>query len=178
MCRTTRRIAFLFSAMRHHASALSDAGWNVRYTQYDNPKNTGSLYGEIERAAKDLAIKEDSSSPRPGEFRLKEALTTWASKTHTTLDMPDDDRFICSHQEFRDCSPAAWSGEGPISRSTLPRIVAPIGSPNAPPTSSSLWDSSLGPHAREDARWLRGGESGPQGASPELKRGIRQSRDL
>ncbi len=96
-----KKIAFLFSAMRHHASALSDAGWNVRYTQYDNPKNTGSLSGEIERAAKDLAIKRVVVT-EPGEFRLKEALTTWASKTHTTLDMPDDDRFICSHQEFRD----------------------------------------------------------------------------
>ncbi|MDO7684089.1 MAG: cryptochrome/photolyase family protein, partial [Loktanella sp.] len=36
-----KKIAFLFSAMRHFAAELSGKGYNVRYIKYDNPKNSG-----------------------------------------------------------------------------------------------------------------------------------------
>ena len=96
-----RKIAFLFSAMRHHAKALSDAGWRVRYTRFDDPKNTGSLSGEIQRALSDLTARSVIVT-EPGEYRLKKALTTWANETGIRLTMLDDDRFLCSHQAFRD----------------------------------------------------------------------------
>ena len=45
-----KKIAFLFSAMRHHAEALTRAGWWVDYVRLDDPDNTGTLTGEVVRA--------------------------------------------------------------------------------------------------------------------------------
>ncbi len=47
-----KKIAFLFSAMRHFAEALRAAGYKVRYTRLDDEDNTQSLEGEILRAVK------------------------------------------------------------------------------------------------------------------------------
>ena len=96
-----KKIAFLFSAMRHHAKALTKAGWQVRYTRYDDPENTGSICGEIERAENDVSAKSVIVT-EPGEYRLKEALTTQSDETGIRFSVLDDDRFICSHQAFRD----------------------------------------------------------------------------
>ena len=52
-----KKIAFLFSAMRHFAGELSDAGWTVRYIKLNDPDNTGSLDGELQRAL-------DAAAPR------------------------------------------------------------------------------------------------------------------
>ncbi|HIP77512.1 MAG TPA: cryptochrome/photolyase family protein, partial [Kiloniellaceae bacterium] len=45
-----KKIAFLFTAMRHFAEALQDAGWPVDYVQLDAEGNTGSFSGELARA--------------------------------------------------------------------------------------------------------------------------------
>ena len=44
-----KKIAFLFSAMRHFAEDLLNQGYNVLYTKYDDEANTGSLLGEVKR---------------------------------------------------------------------------------------------------------------------------------
>ena len=49
-----KKIAFLFSAMRHFSEALSENGWQIEYTRYDDPENSGSISGEIERAVHTL----------------------------------------------------------------------------------------------------------------------------
>ena len=36
-----KKIAFVFSAMRHFAKELSDDGYDVRYVKYDDPKQHG-----------------------------------------------------------------------------------------------------------------------------------------
>jgi len=41
-----KKIAFLFSAMRHFAQSLRDDGWDVRYTHYDDSENAGSIPGD------------------------------------------------------------------------------------------------------------------------------------
>ena len=35
-----KKIAFVFSAMRHFAKELSGEGYNIRYVKYDDPYNT------------------------------------------------------------------------------------------------------------------------------------------
>ena len=40
------KLAYVFSAMRHHAEALADRGWTVDYVKLDDPHNSGSLTGE------------------------------------------------------------------------------------------------------------------------------------
>ena len=46
-----RKIAFLFSAMRHFAEALRAEGITVDYVRLDDPDNSGSFGGEVARAA-------------------------------------------------------------------------------------------------------------------------------
>lgn len=72
-----KKLAFVFSAMRHFAEKLTADGWIVRYIKLDDPKNTGSLTGEIERALCELK----SSSliyTEASEYRLGSELNKWA----------------------------------------------------------------------------------------------------
>ncbi len=45
-----RKVAFLFSAMRHFADALRAEGIQVDYVRLDDPANSGSFGGEVARA--------------------------------------------------------------------------------------------------------------------------------
>ena len=45
-----QKIAYILSAMRHHAEALREAGWTVDYVALDDPDNSGSFTGEVARA--------------------------------------------------------------------------------------------------------------------------------
>ena len=96
-----KKIAFLFSAMRHFAESLREAGWRVRYTKLTDSGNAGSITGELARALADEGL-ERVLVTEPGEYRLKAALEDWADSEGHPLTLLDDDRFIASHQEFRD----------------------------------------------------------------------------
>ena len=47
-----KKIAFIFSAMRHFAAALEEEGACVDYVRLDGRGNTGSFTGEVDRAVK------------------------------------------------------------------------------------------------------------------------------
>ncbi|BEV10633.1 cryptochrome/photolyase family protein [Asticcacaulis sp. DW145] len=89
-----KKIAFLFSAMRHYAEALQQAGYRVRYVRFDDPDNTHSLKGEIERARTELNLSKVQVT-EPGEWRLKQV---FAAMDDVTL--LEDNRFLCSPQWF------------------------------------------------------------------------------
>ena len=89
------KIAFLFSVMRHFAKALDDDGWTVRYTRLDDPDNTGSIDGELVRAA-DATGATEVIATEPGEFRLIDVLRDCPLDVRIL----DDDRFLASHAEF------------------------------------------------------------------------------
>ena len=100
-----KKIAFLFSAMRHYATALRAAGYCVRYVALDDEGNTQSLEGEILRAVEALdpvriVITE------PGEWRLRESFEALRLALPVPLEILADTRFLCSHAEFN-----AWAGE-------------------------------------------------------------------
>jgi deoxyribodipyrimidine photolyase-related protein len=96
-----KKIAFLFSAMRHFAHELAAAGWRVDYVKLDDPRNAGSLSGEVFEAmarhgASHFRVTE------PGEFRLLEELQGLSAAFE--VEILSDDRFIASHAEFE-----AWA---------------------------------------------------------------------
>ena len=63
------------------------------------PDNSGSLRGEVQRAVK--AHEPDGVVvTEPGEWRLKDDMTTWAEDLGCNVDIREDDRFICSHKTF------------------------------------------------------------------------------
>ena len=98
-----KKIAFLFSAMRHFAAELRDAGWQVDYRQLDAEDNAGSLEGEVRRT---IARHNPARVivTEPGEWRLVEAMQSWSDKFGRAVEILPDRRFVVSHQEF-----AAWA---------------------------------------------------------------------
>jgi deoxyribodipyrimidine photolyase-related protein len=96
-----KKIAFLFSAMRHFADELRQLGWTVAYSKLDDPENAGSLSAEVMR----LAAQHGLTAVRvtePGEWRVLEELQALGSALDLTI-LPDD-RFLASHAEFE-----AWA---------------------------------------------------------------------
>ncbi|MEM1129649.1 MAG: cryptochrome/photolyase family protein [Pseudomonadota bacterium] len=98
-----KKIAFLFSAMRHFADSLKSDGWTIRYVTLDDPDNAGALTAEAARAIADLEATGVVAT-EPGEYRLKTALEDWRNETGIELEVLDDTRFVASHAEFR-----AWA---------------------------------------------------------------------
>jgi len=94
-----KKIAFLFSAMRHFARDLRATGWEVDYTEIDDPRNSGSIAGEIERAVEVLRPVRVIVT-EPGEWRLRKALEQIAARFVIPFDILEDDRFLCSHAGF------------------------------------------------------------------------------
>ena len=92
-----KKIAFLFAAMRKFAQRLEEAGWKVRYTKLVDQGNSGSITGELLRAAEASGASEVLAT-EPGEWRVISALEDCPIPVHQ---FPDD-RFLCSHKEFED----------------------------------------------------------------------------
>ncbi len=96
-----QKIALIFSAMRHFAAELCDAGWDVEYVKLDDEGNSGSFTGELARAIErrdPRAIHVTEAS----EWRVQQAIEEWPDKFACAIELLPDDRFICSHSEFND----------------------------------------------------------------------------
>ena len=98
-----KKIAFLFSAMRHFADELRAAGWSVDYRTLDQTGDSASFTSEIEAAVtrhKPSRIMVAS----PGEWRVLDVMRGWSKAFELPVDILDDDRFMCSTAEF-----ATWA---------------------------------------------------------------------
>lgn len=94
-----KKIAFIFSAMRHFAEALREQGYSVEYTRLNDADNSGSFVGELNRRIADHTPAKVVVT-HPGEWRVKEVLSNWAAQSDTELEMRDDDRFVATLDEF------------------------------------------------------------------------------
>jgi deoxyribodipyrimidine photolyase-related protein len=95
-----KKIAFLFSAMRHFAQALQSKGITVRYVTLNDPHNSGNFEGEVARAiaathATSLMITE------PGEYRLMQLFQSWQKVFCIPITILEDNRFYCSVDSFK-----------------------------------------------------------------------------
>ncbi|MFB0873405.1 MULTISPECIES: cryptochrome/photolyase family protein [unclassified Sphingobium] len=93
------KIAFILSAMRHHAEALRDAGWTVDYVRLDDPDNSGSFTGEVARAVERHA-PDAIHVTEAGEWRVRAMLESWQDRFAMAVTIHEDDRFLCSHADF------------------------------------------------------------------------------
>ncbi len=100
------KIALIFAAMRHHAAALTAAGWQVDYVSLDDPDNAGSFTGEVARA-----VARHSPAriivTEPGEWRVLAAMEAWETLFGIPVTIREDSRFIASHSAFND-----WADDG------------------------------------------------------------------
>lgn len=94
-----QKIAFLFSAMRHFAESLRQEGVKVDYVRLDDAANVGTFSGELERA---IARQQPEAVfvTEPGEWRVWEMMLDWRERLDIPVHIRDDDRFICSRDEF------------------------------------------------------------------------------
>jgi deoxyribodipyrimidine photolyase-related protein len=98
-----QKIAFLFSAMRHFAAELAGQGLRVDYVRLDDPGNTGSFGGELERAIA-RHRPERVIVTEPGEWRVWQMMLDWRERLDVPLEIRGDDRFVATRDEF-----AAWA---------------------------------------------------------------------
>jgi deoxyribodipyrimidine photolyase-related protein len=96
-----KKIAFLFSAMRHFAAELRASGWSVDYVTLDAPGNQGSFSGQVSRFVAEhrpgrIIVTE------PGEWRVRQMIEGWQAHFSMPVDIVPDDRFLCSPAAFKD----------------------------------------------------------------------------
>lgn len=89
-----KKLALVFSAMRHFAAELRQAGWQVDYVTLDDPANTGSLGGEVRRALARHGLDKVVVT-EPGEWRLLSEMQDWPG-----IRLLPDDRFLADRAGF------------------------------------------------------------------------------
>lgn len=93
------KIAYILSAMRHHAEALREAGWTVDYVRLDDADNAGSFTGEVARAV-ERHSPERIVVTQAGEWRVAAMLEAWETIFGIPVDIRPDTRFIATQAEF------------------------------------------------------------------------------
>jgi deoxyribodipyrimidine photolyase-related protein len=96
-----QKIALIFSAMRHFAAELEEAGWTVDYARLTAPENAGSFTGEVARAVERHNPRE-IHVVEAGEWRVQQAIEEWPDKFACEVTIHQDDRFLTSIADFRD----------------------------------------------------------------------------
>ena len=71
-----KKIAFLFSAMRHFAKQLTEHGFGVTYIKYDSAENKGSLLEQIKHTLAKGSF-DHVKVTMPGEYRLYKSMQQW-----------------------------------------------------------------------------------------------------
>ncbi|QNE32124.1 cryptochrome/photolyase family protein [Sphingomonas sp. NBWT7] len=94
-----KKIALIFSAMRHFADELRADGWTVDYVTLDADGNTHSFTGEVRRAVERHA-PESIRVVAGGEYRVRQQQDEWADRTGLPVEILEDDRFVCPLPDF------------------------------------------------------------------------------
>jgi len=92
-----QKIALIFSAMRHFAEALRQRGMQVQYVELDDPENTGSVAGELQRWQA-LIQPDEIRITECGDWRLEQSIKDCGLAVQWYC----DNRFLCTRTEFSD----------------------------------------------------------------------------
>lgn len=71
-----KKIAFLFSAMRHFARELKEKRFIIEYTKIDDEGNTGTFKGEVGRMLQNHCFQRIIVT-HPGEYRVLLDIQQW-----------------------------------------------------------------------------------------------------
>jgi deoxyribodipyrimidine photolyase-related protein len=94
-----KKIAFLFSAMRHFAGEMRGCGLTVDYVALEDAGNSGSFSGEVGRAVAQLR-PDRVIVTEPGEYRVRAVMDGWQRAFNLPVEIRDDTRFLCSRTAF------------------------------------------------------------------------------
>jgi len=103
-----QKIVFVLSAMRHFAEELCADGVTVDYIRFDDPDNTGSIAGELQRAVT-RHLPAELVITSPGEWRLLADFK--ALDLGIPVDIREDDRFFATTARFAD-----WAADRKVLR--------------------------------------------------------------
>ncbi|MFN3235327.1 MAG: cryptochrome/photolyase family protein [Gammaproteobacteria bacterium] len=95
-----KKIAFLFSAMRHFANELKEKGYNIHYIKLDDINNKGSFREEVCRFIEKYSISKVILT-EPGEYRVLKDIKTWQKDFNVLVEIRKDSRFLCDNDEFQ-----------------------------------------------------------------------------
>ena len=98
-----KKLVLVYSAMRHFAKALRQAGWTVDYVPLDAPGNSGR-YGEELAKAISRHRPDRIRLVEPSEYHVLKAVERWQARFGVPVEILPDDRFIVSRDAF-----AAWA---------------------------------------------------------------------
>lgn len=104
-----KKIAFLFAAMRHFAEHLRNKGFSVDYYAIDRDTPLKSLEEAVQNSLKGQSFGQLIIT-EPGEYRLLQIMQNWRDDWDITVEIRNDDRFLCSHDDFEQ-----WAGDKPKS---------------------------------------------------------------
>jgi len=124
-----QKIILIFAAMRHFAKNLEDEGFSVIYLRLDAPGNPQSITKALKQAL-NQALFDGLIITKPSEFRLLRELIEFAEGYKAqndngftiggfTIGFREDDRFLCSEDEF-----AAFAGGKSSLRLSILQIYA------------------------------------------------------
>lgn len=98
-----KKIAFIFSAMRHFAASLKGEGWRVDYVKLTDSRNSGSIIGEVRQALERHGCSRVLIT-EPGEWRLMDLMDRWSKDFGCDVQILPDTRFLLSRKNF-----ATWA---------------------------------------------------------------------
>jgi deoxyribodipyrimidine photolyase-related protein len=94
-----KKIAFIFSAMRHFAEELRTLGWTVDYVTLDDQHNQGSFTAQVAQSVAQLKPKRLIVTDA-GEWRVAEMLKSWKATLGIPVEILADTCFIAPIPEF------------------------------------------------------------------------------
>ncbi len=94
-----QRTVLFLSAMRHFAKDLARRGHRVIYVRLEDPDNTHSFGGEIDRAVHKLK-PERILCTHPGEWRVKNLIEETTKAAGVPLEMRPDRHFLVDLEDF------------------------------------------------------------------------------
>lgn len=94
-----KKIAFIFSAMRHFARELEGQGFTVDYVKLDDAKNQKSFDAQLQFALQEYQIKQVIVT-QPSEIRVMNKIKQWQQNLKIPLEVKFDNRYLCSIAAF------------------------------------------------------------------------------
>lgn len=103
VCHHQKKLAFVFSAMRHFADELRGAGWTVDYVKLDDPSSQGSFTAQLGHAVAGHK-PERVLCTEAAEWRVQRMQQSWQERFGLPVAILPDNRFMCAPADF-----AAWA---------------------------------------------------------------------
>ena len=105
------KIALIFSAMRHFAQQLREAGYYVEYYAYENTKDQFSCFSDVVKHQLTQHSYEQLICTEPGEYRVIKEMQSWHHDLPIDIIIEPDNRFFFSLAQMH-----SWFAERKVPR--------------------------------------------------------------